>query len=107
MHHATVVGPSSEVPSASAQPTGVWGTGAGVAATSEARTEMTNLIYDVIIPTLHGAPPALRTALTQQRQQLVEQLQQHTLLGSREFSFCLFKETLIDQLKQMAQPADG
>jgi GT2 family glycosyltransferase len=28
---------------------------------------MTNLIYDVIIPTLHGAPPALRTALTQQR----------------------------------------
>ena len=44
-------------------------------------------------------------ALTQQRQQLVEQLQQHTLLGSREFSFCLFQESLIDHLQQMAQPA--
>lgn len=48
---------------------------------------------------------AEQTTLTDYREQLAARLRMETLLGSREFSFCLFNEDLIDQLKQMAQPA--
>jgi hypothetical protein len=40
--------------------------------------------------------------LLQQRDELAQQLQRAETLGAREFSFCLFDESLIDSLKRLA-----
>ncbi len=41
----------------------------------------------------------IRDLLTQQRAALVEQIRTSRLLSSREFSFCLFDERLVEQLR--------
>ena len=43
-------------------------------------------------------------ALQQKLFNAVDQIRNSRVLNSREYSFCLFPESLIDDLKQMASP---
>jgi hypothetical protein len=54
---------------------------------------------------LYSFAGAKQEELVAQREQLVQQLDRAEILGSREFSFCLFDVTLIEALKRLAQHA--